>query len=166
MFSWSLLLYIVACGCRVSSTLEIYWLFPFSCVCVTYIFIYQSTKWRIDFSRYFNWPKVSIFLKLMEKENNSENNNTVEAWELNPKKDGCCLNCTCKWYVEPNGLLLISLQKIFCKIYRKFEFRIHKIGITLSLYFQQPTWIKHINFLLLRIVYKLEEKLWFNYWFW
>lgn len=65
-------------------------------VCVTYIFIYQSTKWRIDFSRYFNWPKVSIFLKLMEKENNSENNNTVEAWELNPKKDGCCLNCTCK----------------------------------------------------------------------
>lgn len=95
----------------------------------------------------------------MEKENNSENNNTVEAWELNPKKDGCCLNCTCKWYVEPNGLLLISLQKIFRKIYKKFEFRIHKIGITLSLYFQQPTWIKHINFLLLRIVYKLEEKL-------
>lgn len=53
----------------------------------------------------------------MEKENNSENNNTVEAWELNPKKDGCCLNCTCKWYVKTNGLLLISQQKIFSKIF-------------------------------------------------
>lgn len=71
----------------------------------------------------------------MEKENNLENNNMVEVWELNLKKDGCCLNCICKWYVEINGFFLIFLQKIFCKIYRKFEFRIYKIGIKLLLYF-------------------------------
>lgn len=134
MFSWILLLYSVACGCRVSSTLEIYWLFPFSSVCDIYIHIskHKMADWL---SRYFNWPKVSIFLKLMEKENNSENNNTVEAWELNPKRDGCCLNCTCKWYVENNDFLLISPYlciNSFVRYTEKLKIKIYKIGIKLS----------------------------------